>query len=102
MSTLPININRMKKNSAKIAQLLRLLGNEDRLIILVQLLTGEFCVSELEEVLDIHQPTLSQQLSVLRGANFVSTRREGKNIYYSVENQFLIAVIRSIFNTGLI
>lgn len=54
MSTLPININRMKKNSAKIAQLLRLLGNEDRLIILVQLLTGEFCVSELEEVLDIH------------------------------------------------
>ena len=102
MSTLPININRMKKNSAKIAQLLRLLGNEDRLIILVQLLTGEFCVSELEEVLDIHQPTLSQQLSVLRRANFVSTRREGKNIYYSVEDQFLIAVIRSIFNTGLI
>jgi len=101
MSNPPINIKRIKKNSARIAQFLRLLGNEDRLLILVQLLGGEFCVSELQEILDIHQPTLSQQLGVLREASFVSARRDGKNIYYSVEDHFVIAVINSISNTGL-
>ncbi len=46
------------------------------------LVEGEFSVSEVEEKLDIHQPNLSQQLNVLRDAEIVETRREGKQIFY--------------------
>ncbi len=43
---------------------------------------GEYSVGELEEMLGIRQPTLSQQLGVLREADIVETRREAKQIYY--------------------
>src|SRR5512142_520035 len=46
---------------------LKLLANPERLLLLCQLSQGEMCVSDLEQALDIHQPTLSQQLGVLRG-----------------------------------
>ena len=55
--------------------------NEDRLLLLCQLTQGEVCVSDLEELLGIRQPTLSQQLGILRDEEIVSTRREGKKIF---------------------
>ena len=60
---------------------LKLLANEDRLMLLCQLSQGELCVSDLEEELGIHQPTLSQQLAVLRTEGVVTTRRQAKHIY---------------------
>ena len=53
-------------------------------MLLCQLAQGEMSVSELEEALGIRQPTLSQQLTVLRDEELVDTRREGKYVYYSV------------------
>ncbi len=55
---------------------LKLLANEDRLLLLCQLSQGEMCVSDLEQALGIHQPTLSQQLGVLRNEGVV--RRAAK------------------------
>jgi DNA-binding transcriptional ArsR family regulator len=72
---------------------LRLLANEDRLLLLCQLAHGEMCVGELEAALDIRQPTLSQQLGVLRAEGVVSTRREGKNIYYTIADARLLDVL---------
>ncbi|MCZ2496459.1 metalloregulator ArsR/SmtB family transcription factor [Xylophilus sp. Kf1] len=72
---------------------LKVLANEDRLLLLCQLSQGEMCVSELEEALDIHQPTLSQQLGVLRTEGVVNTRREGKKIYYSVADPTLLEIL---------
>ena len=63
---------------------LKVLANEDRLLLLCQLSQGEMSVGDLEAALDIHQPTLSQQLGVLRTEGIVKTRREGKRIFYSV------------------
>jgi ArsR family transcriptional regulator len=63
---------------------LKVLANEDRLLLLCQLSQGEMSVGELEEQLGIHQPTLSQQLGVLRTEGIVDTRRDGKRIFYSV------------------
>ena len=60
------------------------MANEDRLLLLCQLTEGERCVSDLEELTGIVQPTLSQQLSVLRSEGLVSTRREGKFVYYAL------------------
>jgi len=55
------------------------------------------CVSELEHRLDIVQPTLSQQLAVLRNEGVVRTRREGKNVYYSFADPMLLPVISLLY-----
>src|SRR5213592_2557810 len=79
--------------AAQAVAALKLLANEDRLLLLCQLSQGEMCVGELEEALDIHQPTLSQQLGVLRGEGVVNTRREGKNIFYSIAEPALLEIL---------
>jgi DNA-binding transcriptional ArsR family regulator len=66
------------------AQFLKALANENRLLILCMLGDGEKSVTELEQALDLRQPTLSQQLARLRADDLVATRREGKIIYYSL------------------
>ena len=76
---------------------LKVLANTDRLLILCQIYQGEMCVSDLEETLEIRQPTLSQQLSVLRNEAVVSTRREGKNIFYSVADERLLEMLSVLY-----
>lgn len=76
---------------------LKVLANEDRLLLLCQLSQGELCVSELEAALDIRQPTLSQQLGVLRNEGVVSTRREGKRIYYRVADPALLDILHTLY-----
>ena len=76
---------------------LKVLANEDRLLLLCQLSQGEMCVGDLEAELDIRQPTLSQQLGVLRTQGVVSTRREGKNIFYSVADPALLEILAVLY-----
>lgn len=76
---------------------LKVLANEDRLLLLCQLSQGEMSVGELEETLGIHQPTLSQQLGVLRNEGVVSTRREGKRICYSIADPKLLQVLELLY-----
>ena len=66
------------------AYFLKALANENRLLILCLLADGEKSVTELEEGLSLRQPTLSQQLARLRADDLVTTRRDGKTIYYSL------------------
>ena len=83
--------------AAQAVSVLKLLANEDRLLLLCQLSQGERCVSELEEQLGIHQPTLSQQLGVLRNEGVVNTRRQGKNIHYSVANPATLEILALLY-----
>jgi DNA-binding transcriptional ArsR family regulator len=76
---------------------MKVLSNPDRLMILCQLSQGEKRVGELEQLLGIVQPTLSQQLTVLRDEQLVSTRREGKGIYYSINSPQALAVIQTLY-----
>jgi DNA-binding transcriptional ArsR family regulator len=66
------------------SDLLKALSHEARLIVLCQLAEGEKSVSELEQLLGLRQPALSQQLARLRADDLVATRRDGRNIYYSL------------------
>ena len=66
-------------------------------MLVCQLSQGEKCVGELEALLGIGQPTLSQQLGVLRDNHMVSTRREGKNIYYRIANSKALALIDVLY-----
>lgn len=79
-----MDISQMRASAGDAVNLLRTLAHEDRLLLLCQLSQQEMCVSELENGLDIRQPSLSQQLGVLRREGLVDTRREGKHIYYRV------------------
>ena len=49
--------------------------------------------SELAQALGIRQPTLSQQLGVLRNEGVVATRREGKSIYYSIADRSVLEIV---------
>jgi DNA-binding transcriptional ArsR family regulator len=73
------------------------MSNPDRLLLLCQLVQGEQCVSDLEQAVGIQQPTLSQQLGVLRDAQLVATRREGKQIYYSITSGEAQAVMQLLY-----
>ena len=81
----------------KAVSALKLLANVERMLLLCQLSQGEMCVSELEEQLEIRQPTLSQQLGVLRTEGVVGTRRKGKNIFYSVADPSLLDILALLY-----
>lgn len=89
-----INFDELRSSADKASSLMKVLANSDRLMLLCQLSQGEKSVGELEEILDIRQPTLSQQLTVLREAELVATRREGKSIFYNITSQPALAVMR--------
>lgn len=76
---------------------LKVLSNPDRLKILCVLVDGELNVQQIEASTDIHQPTLSQQLTVLRKNNMVSTRREGKLIFYQVCDPKVLALMQTMY-----
>ncbi|QHE93675.1 ArsR/SmtB family transcription factor [Pandoraea fibrosis] len=94
----PLDIARLRTAARDATALLRALANEDRLLILCQLTQGELSVGELEAQLDIRQPTLSQQLAVLRTEALVNTRRDGKRIYYSVADGAVLAVLACLYD----
>lgn len=98
MSTEPsFDVAAMRKAACLATGTLRALANEDRLLLLCQLSQGEKSVSELEALLDIRQPTLSQQLGVLRTEGLVQTRRDGKRIYYSVADMNVLALLKTLY-----
>jgi DNA-binding transcriptional ArsR family regulator len=76
---------------------LKVLSNPDRLKILCVLVDGELNVQQIEYSTDIHQPTLSQQLTVLRKNNIVSTRREGKQIFYQLSDRRILKIMQTLY-----
>jgi DNA-binding transcriptional ArsR family regulator len=97
MSTISFDLEEMKIAAAQACKLMKVLANPDRLIILCQLSQGELKVGEIETLLGIGQPTLSQQLTVLRDESLVSARRDGKNMYYQVTSPQALALIAVLY-----
>jgi ArsR family transcriptional regulator len=95
--TANLDIRQMRRAAAEASGALRVLANEDRLLLLCQLSQGECCVSELEERLGIQQPTLSQQLGVLRNEEVVMTRRDGKHIYYRIADPRMLVLLETLY-----
>ena len=97
MNEVSLSLQDMQQAAEQACRLLKVLSNPDRLMILCQLSQGEMRVGELEEALGIVQPTLSQQLTVLRDEELVSTRREGKNIYYQLSSVQALALMKVLY-----
>jgi len=91
-----MDIGTMIANAAEASEFLKALSHEARLVILCLLIEGERSVGEIEEMLDLRQPAVSQQLARLRADNLVETRREGKNIYYSLARAEVRPVMQAL------
>ncbi|MDX1609409.1 MAG: metalloregulator ArsR/SmtB family transcription factor [Halofilum sp. (in: g-proteobacteria)] len=87
----------MAEHAREAARLLKALAHEGRLMILCMLVEGERSVSELVQMLDASQPIVSQQLARLRAQEFVTTRRKGKHIYYSLANDEVREVVTVLY-----
>jgi DNA-binding transcriptional ArsR family regulator len=92
-----LDLKKMRSSADSACKLMKALTHRDRLMLLCEISQGEKCVGELEELLDIHQPMLSQHLTGLRTAKLVKTRREGKQIYYSLGSESALAVIQVLY-----
>ncbi|ADM41096.1 helix-turn-helix transcriptional regulator [Edwardsiella piscicida] len=86
----------MQRAAADTSRILRALANPDRLLLLCRLSQGEAAVGELEAATGIGQPTLSQQLGVLRRLALVTTRREGKQIVYRIDDLRTLALLETL------
>ena len=80
-----------------LAQLYKLFADSSRVKILVALTQSEMCVSEISEFLSITQSAVSHQLRILKSSNLVKTRRDGKNIIYSLTDNH----VRTIIDCGM-
>ena len=96
-TTQDFDLPAMRTAADSACKLMRVMANPDRLLLLCQLAEGERRVGELEELLGIQQPTLSQQLAVLRDEALVETRREGKQIYYRISSPQALAVMAVLY-----
>ena len=81
-----------------VSDCLKVLSNPDRLKILCVLVEGELNVQQIEIRTNIYQPTLSQQLTVLRNNQIVSTRREGKQIFYQLSDMRVLKIMQTLYD----
>ena len=88
----------MASRAGEVATLLKTLSHPARLMIVCTLVEGSYSVGELEEKLDLHQPHLSQHLTVLRGSGIVETRRDGKQIFYSLTEEKAAQLVAALYD----
>lgn len=79
-----------------VSQALKTLSNPVRLKILCVLANAELNVQQIEAITDIHQPTLSQQLTILRNNRMVTTRRDGKQIFYQISDVKVLTLMQTL------
>jgi DNA-binding transcriptional ArsR family regulator len=94
----PLAREEMEARAVDVAALLKTLAHPARLMLACTLAEGEFAVGELEAKLDIRQPTLSQQLGVLREAGLVETRREAKQVFYRLTEAKAAQLIQALYD----
>ncbi len=91
-------LDQLMRNARAASDFLKALSHENRLLLLCLLAERERSVTELENILSLRQPTVSQQLARLRLDGLVTTRREGKTIFYSLANEDVRRVISVIYD----
>ncbi|KAI94236.1 ArsR family transcriptional regulator [Rhodomicrobium udaipurense JA643] len=99
----PPKLDDMVRNARLATDFLKALSHETRLLLLCLLSEGERSVTDLENSLSLRQPTISQQLARLRLDGLVTTRRDGKTVYYSIADDDIkrvIALLYEIFCKG--
>ncbi|MFO1186372.1 MAG: metalloregulator ArsR/SmtB family transcription factor [Alphaproteobacteria bacterium] len=89
-------LKEMERNAAHVADVLRALSSEARLLILCELGEGELSVGEINARVELSQSALSQHLAKLRAEGLVATRREAQAIYYRIADARVGALISAL------
>ena len=91
-------LDAMAERAGQATAMLKALSHEGRLMILCYLAHGEKSVTELEEVLSLRQPAVSQQLARLRADDLIEARREGKAIYYRISDDRARRIMELVYD----
>ncbi|MEN3003159.1 metalloregulator ArsR/SmtB family transcription factor [Dehalobacterium formicoaceticum] len=81
-----------------LAELFKIFGDSTRIKIICALFTSEMCVCDIAALLEMNQSAISHQLRILKQARLVKYRREGKVVYYSLDDEH----VQRIFDCGLV
>lgn len=88
------------KNTPKVehiehlADFYKVMGDGTRLKLLITMETGEFCVSDLANIVNMTRSAVSHQLKALKNAKLVKSRKEGKTVYYSLDDEHIHSVLK--------
>ncbi len=77
-----------------LSEIFKLFADETRLRIICAILNTELCVCDLCEILNLNQSAVSHQLQLLRSSKLVKYRKEGKQVYYSLEDEHIESIIK--------
>ncbi|MEE9453226.1 MAG: metalloregulator ArsR/SmtB family transcription factor [Paracoccaceae bacterium] len=97
-----MNITDLEDKAIEASNLLKIMSNQWRLLILCNLMQGESSVQELQNRLGLGQSALSQHLAILRHERLVNTRREAQSIYYSIaspEAEQILGTLHKLYCT---
>lgn len=83
-----------EQETIELAEMFKLFSDGTRLRIICHLLNAELCVCDLCELLGLNQSAVSHQLQLLRNAKLVKYRREGKQIFYSLQDEHVEMIIK--------
>jgi DNA-binding transcriptional ArsR family regulator len=96
--TTSAEVEQMMEKAREASDMLKAMSHEARLLLLCILAEGEKSVTELEQFLGERQSTVSQQLARLRLDRLVTTRRDGKTIYYSLASEDVRKILTAVYD----
>ena len=92
-----VEINKIpREEMLTLSEMFKLFSDETRLRIICSLLNTELCVCDLCELLNLNQSAVSHQLQLLRGSKLVKYRKEGKQVYYSLQDEHIEKIITMV------
>ena len=92
----PLELKELKPRAPDVARLLKSLSHPDRVLLLSHLASGERSVKELSEFCGTAQPVTSQALSRLKSEGWVSSRRDGQQVFYRIEDPRIGRLLRTL------
>ncbi|MEG2687218.1 MAG: metalloregulator ArsR/SmtB family transcription factor [Christensenellaceae bacterium] len=82
-----------KKQIEKLSGIFKMLSDEGRLKIMLVLRNTEMCVAHICEAVGMEQSSVSHQLKNLKGARLIKSRKDGKNVFYSLDDEHVMHII---------
>ncbi len=97
--TKALELRKLRAKAGKAAEVLKLLANERRLLILCELAEGEASVSALAKAVSLSQSALSQHLAKMREEKLLATRREAQTVFYRIGDPKVARLLSALKNT---
>lgn len=95
----PVSLDRFEANAARVAELMKSLGNQRRLMVLCKLVeAGEMNVGELAGAVGLSQSALSQHLARMREEGLVAFRRDGQTLWYRIAEPRIEALLATLYH----